>query len=351
MARFITILAFGFSGVVWADPQPILHLHVDKLFKERPKHFATLWVGGDSRFACVLCEIDHIEHRLIVLDTVRDTSRWIVMPAASTKVARSQFCHYDSKYMNTQFLKRDRGRWFLGSIDCAKDQSLVIEYKPLELPTDVRAADCFIHSDILNRSLTVFGISDSIEIYNVTPALKAGLTKRLALDGSISAYGLSSHCDQAALGVTLKSEYGQKYLCRVIKLESPDKPVSESTYNDAVSSVCFFDTDSKLLVGSLDGSIHLWNLASGKLIKTLREEHGVSSVDFSPNGKLIGFTTYSTSSNLVLSAPDLSPLRASVSAHSGAAHILKFLSDDRVVTVGGDRTIKVWKTDDLIKSR
>ena len=59
-------------------------------------------------------------------------------------------------------------------------------------------------------------------------------------------------------------------------------------HEDSVSSVSFSPDSKTLASGSADKTIKLWNLETGKEIRTLKEhEDSVSSVSFSPDGKTL----------------------------------------------------------------
>src|SRR5262249_10945047 len=57
---------------------------------------------------------------------------------------------------------------------------------------------------------------------------------------------------------------------------------------DSVHSVSFSPADKLLAPGSYDGTVRLWDLATGREIRTLKgHEKPVESVAFSPDGKAL----------------------------------------------------------------
>ena len=65
-------------------------------------------------------------------------------------------------------------------------------------------------------------------------------------------------------------------------------------HSDYVHSVSFSPSGDIIASGSDDGTIKLWNFKTGKLIKTLKGHHsdGVYSVSFSPSGDVLASTGY-----------------------------------------------------------
>ena len=59
-------------------------------------------------------------------------------------------------------------------------------------------------------------------------------------------------------------------------------------HEDVIYSVCWLD-DTKIVSGSKDGTIRLWDVNSGKLLKTLKEQDITFSITLSPSGKYIAF--------------------------------------------------------------
>ena len=120
------------------------------------------------------------------------------------------------------------------------------------------------------------GTKDEIEFYELTEIDgKLKLTRRefLAVTALLSA--LLSGC--ASLS----------------KMSGADSCKDIKAHNSFVLSISF-NPDGKLLAsGSYDKTIKLWEVPSGKLIKTLEgHEADVKSVSFSPDGKLLASGSY-----------------------------------------------------------
>ncbi len=61
-------------------------------------------------------------------------------------------------------------------------------------------------------------------------------------------------------------------------------------HNWTVTSVSFSPDAKTLVSGSGDQTIKLWEVSSGRLLKTVEAHNAVSSVSFSPDGKYLAWT-------------------------------------------------------------
>jgi tetratricopeptide (TPR) repeat protein len=104
-----------------------------------------------------------------------------------------------------------------------------------------------------------------------------------------------------------------------------------------------FSRDNKLLAsGNWDGSVNLWDIATGKSIFVFEGQRGaVFSLVFSPDGK----TIVSGSDDATIKIWDLATMqeRNTLKGHSGRVTSLAFTSNNKVLASGSaDGTVKVW---------
>jgi|GEM_PF-3434755 len=114
-------------------------------------------------------------------------------------------------------------------------------------------------------------------------------------------------------------------------------------HKDSVNSVSF-SPDGKLLAsGSSDHTIKLWEVATGKLLKTLEGHKGsVYSVSFSPDGKLLASGSYDKTIKLWEVASG--KLLKTLEGHKGLVKSVSFSPDGKLLASGsGDNTIKLWE--------
>lgn len=104
-----------------------------------------------------------------------------------------------------------------------------------------------------------------------------------------------------------------------------------------------FDTDGKVLAsGHKDGTIRLWDVATGKVIKTL-EGHAdiVTSVIFWPDGKTLG--SGSLDRTIKIWNVGTGKENATLEGHSGGVSSIALNTEGKTLASGSlDRTIKVW---------
>ena len=104
-----------------------------------------------------------------------------------------------------------------------------------------------------------------------------------------------------------------------------------------------FSPDGKLLAsGSYDMTIKLWNVVSGELLKTLKgHTDGVISISFSPDGNLLASGSDDKTIKLwnVVSGELLKTLKG----HTGWVKSISFSPDGNLLASGSyDKTIKLW---------
>ena len=136
-----------------------------------------------------------------------------------------------------------------------------------------------------------------------------------------------------------------KVVCGVNKMWSPEL-IQLQGHDDQVNSVAFSPDRSKIVSGSFDHTIRVWDASTGiEILPPLRgHEYSVTSVAFSPDGsKIISgsfdktIRVWDASTGIEI----LPPLRG----HNGEVHCVVFSPDgSKIISGSYDMNIRVWDT-------
>ncbi|MBS4028150.1 MAG: PQQ-binding-like beta-propeller repeat protein [Ignavibacteriales bacterium] len=117
-----------------------------------------------------------------------------------------------------------------------------------------------------------------------------------------------------------------------------------ANHNDTVIAVAFSPDNSKVVSGSYDNTIKVWNVSDGTLVWTGMHYGKITSLAMNPDGSSI-VTGSEDDSVRVWNINDGSVLLAG--SHNGDVTIVKFNPDGLQVASGSkDSTCKVWNSDD-----
>ncbi|MEH1951676.1 MAG: AAA-like domain-containing protein [Nostoc sp.] len=111
-----------------------------------------------------------------------------------------------------------------------------------------------------------------------------------------------------------------------------------------VNSVSFSPNGKILASASSDNTVRLWDIATGKEIKTLTgHTKGVNSVSFSPNGKILA----SASSDNTVRLWDIATGKEikTFTGHTKGVNSVSFSPDSKILaSANSDNTVKLWDT-------
>lgn len=107
-----------------------------------------------------------------------------------------------------------------------------------------------------------------------------------------------------------------------------------------------FSPDSKTLAtSSVDSTIKLWELETGKLKTVLRNPSALASLAYNPDGQLLASGAYDGAVRIWRVAD--SSLTRTLNGHTGTVWSVAFSPDgERIATSGEDKTIRLWRAAD-----
>ena len=118
-------------------------------------------------------------------------------------------------------------------------------------------------------------------------------------------------------------------------------------HSDAVTGVAFSPDGKYFVSSSADRSLKVWDANSGKRLYSVgAHDDVVTSLDFSPNGRNLLTTSTDRSARVWNFGTDSSGLARSLLGHSNSVLAATFASDsDWMATASADKSVKVWKMD------
>jgi WD40 repeat protein len=112
-----------------------------------------------------------------------------------------------------------------------------------------------------------------------------------------------------------------------------------------VSSVAFSPDGQQIVSGNADGTIRVWRVADGRLIRTVRAHtSAIGNTVFSPDGRLLAFTVGNT-----IELWDVSRWERvrTLTGHTSVARCVVFAPNGRILASGGaDGTVRFWRVSD-----
>ena len=111
-----------------------------------------------------------------------------------------------------------------------------------------------------------------------------------------------------------------------------------------VSSVHFSPDGARLVTGSYDTTVKIWDPSTGACLETLPVDGSVSSVRFSPSGTEIAAASNEVRNYCVkIFIAETSALRCTLSGHSWLVNSVSWNNDGTKLASGShDETVKIW---------
>jgi len=142
-------------------------------------------------------------------------------------------------------------------------------------------------------------------------------------------------------GLTLISCSSDETILWAMRTREPlRKLVSEQS--EAIRSVAFSPDGYTCVIGSLDGSLELWNPNIGKFLAAFPSQSGGgTALTFSQDGQ---FLASSTGQFVTLRNPSTGQALRSFSTQSNSIKSIAFSPDGQVLAIGGNQGIELWES-------
>ncbi|MGW4801522.1 WD40 repeat domain-containing protein, partial [Nonomuraea sp. NPDC004297] len=196
------------------------------------------------------------------------------------------------------------------------------------------------------RSLAASGLDDAGSGRNTTvldgPASVRGRPLAFSRDGRL----LATAVPEAGAGPDARPD-GALQLWRLPEGTARGEPMPVRP--GSVTAAAFDDTGTALAAGTADGTVVLWETATGSRRGELRgHTRPVTALAFAPGGTLLLTAAEDQSARLWHAAPGTNGLRphgVPLIGHTGPVRALAFAPDGTYLATGGaDRTVRLWDT-------
>lgn len=116
-----------------------------------------------------------------------------------------------------------------------------------------------------------------------------------------------------------------------------------TSFTGAVSELVFSPDQQTLATGHYDGTIRLWDVYSGELLRMIPGTGIVSSLSFSPDGSVLASGNGEQNQPVLLWSPATGELLRQLTGHALAVDHLLFSPDGQVLVSGSyDGTLMIW---------
>jgi WD40 repeat protein len=112
-------------------------------------------------------------------------------------------------------------------------------------------------------------------------------------------------------------------------------------HDDEVSAVAFTPDGRRMVTSSWDGTMRLWDAATGTELRAVDVGGDAFAIAFSPDGRFLLSAAGLDGVVTVRDAIDLTP-RHTLLGHVGSIPSIAVSPDGRVITAGGDGTARIW---------
>jgi WD40 repeat protein len=170
----------------------------------------------------------------------------------------------------------------------------------------------------------------------------------------LTSTAVNTDCSKLAIGlersITDKDDSNPEYPLEIWSTKDGKRLFSQAGHGHWINCIAFSSDGHLIGSGSADGEVIIWDVESGRKLRSLKETGSISAIAFDGSGALIAFTSFASRGrdNLFIAQLKTGELLGSLPADGRAAALVAFSPDGkRVATFGAEGIVRIWRIESI----